>query len=159
MNNYIVDFNPYGLAGPPQHWLARLWDFDPNLVVLPSRQECVYRLAQRARSKLSEDIARDVMREQADTRMLMSYGLVPVTTILATANWSNEATWLDLKQRAPWMNGGADKVIKLVEDNEFDAHLKKIKEQDEKLTNVSKEGYKAFKYKAGKTSRSAPLTW
>ncbi|MCA1841306.1 MAG: hypothetical protein LC723_13450 [Actinobacteria bacterium] len=159
MNNYIPDQNPYNLAGPPQHWLARLWDFDPALVVLPSRQECVYRLAQRARPKLSEQVARDILKEQADTRMLAAYGLVPVTTILATANWSGEAMWLDLAQRAPWRQGGAEKVIKVIEDAEYEKHIRELRAEEERLTNISKEGYKAFKYKAGKTSRNAPLTW
>lgn len=162
MNNFIVDENRFNLAGPPKWWLQKLWEFDPELVVLPSRQGFYYRLAQRNRKlTLPEQMAQEILKEQADTRMLASYALVPVTTILATANWSNPLMWVDLEQRAPWRQGGAEKVIKHIEDAEFDKHLRTLKEEDERLEGRAKEAWKAYQYKAGSTSRhrAGQLYW
>ena len=101
------------------------------------------------------------MKEQADTRMLVSYNLVPVTTILSTINWSNPMVWSELEGRAPWRQGGAEKVIKTIEDAEFDKHLRELKAQDEKLEGTAGEAWKAYQYKSGSTSRhkAAPLFW
>ena len=45
MRNWIEDENRFKLSGPPKWFLQRLKDFDPSLVILPSRQKMAYRLA------------------------------------------------------------------------------------------------------------------
>ena len=45
--NYIADRNPFNLLPPPEWWLQQLYDYDAQLVVVPSRQDAVYRLARR----------------------------------------------------------------------------------------------------------------
>lgn len=147
MNNYIVDHNKFKLSGPPSWWLRKLWDFDSSLVVVPSRQDCVYRLAQRRKLNLPEHVTNDVLFKQSDTQMLASYSLVPVTTILATANWSNPLMWKDLNDRAPHRLGGAEKVIKDLEDAELSAEIKKNVEIDDMLTRTAKSGWKYYKEK------------
>jgi hypothetical protein len=147
MNNYIVDHNKFKLSGPPAWWLRKLWDFDSSLVVVPSRQDCVYRLAQRRKLNLPEHVTNDVLFKQSDTQMLASYSLVPVTTILATANWSNPLMWKDLNDRAPHRLGGAEKVIKDLEDAELSAEIKKNVEIDDMLTRTAKSGWKYYKEK------------
>ena len=79
-SNYVVDENRFRLAGPPQWWLRKLWDFDNSLVVVPSRQGFYYRLAQRRKLKLSDKVVNDALFKESDTKMLASYSLVPVTT-------------------------------------------------------------------------------
>src|SRR5436309_869844 len=115
MQNYIPDVNKFKLAGPPEWWLRKLWDFDSSLVVVPSRQDCVYRLAQRRKLKLPDDVVNDVLFKESDTRMLASYGLIPVTSILATANWSNPMLFQELSNRAPWRLGGGEKVADMLD--------------------------------------------
>lgn len=141
MNNYICDVNRFGLAGPPRWWLAKLWEFDPSLVVVPSRQACVYRLAQRRKLKLRENITNDALFNQSDTKMLASYSLVPVTTIIAVANWGNPLMFEELRRRAPHRNGGAAKVIAEVEAREMQDELDKRKAIDAITTDSAKDGW------------------
>lgn len=152
MNNYIPDVNKFKLSGPPQWWLQLLWDFDPSLVVVPSRQGFYYRLAQRRKLSLSEKFAQDMMFQQSDTQMLATYGLVPVTTILATAQWS-DLMLKELEGRAPWRQGGAEKVIKKLEDYEFEQHKQKLKQNDARMTDYAKFGWRVYQGKTGQRTR------
>lgn len=149
LSNYLPDTNPFKLAGPPSWWLRRLWDFDASLVVVPSRQTCIYRLAQRRHLKLPEHIVNESLFKESDTQMLASYSLIPVTTILPTANWSNPFLFQELRNRAPHMQGGAEAVTKRLEDAEFGQHLKDLAVQDDMTTRFSKEGWKQYRKRIG----------
>src|SRR3990167_5016561 len=129
--NYIRDINPFHLAGPPAWWLRQLHDFDPSLVVVPSRQGFYYRLAQRRPLRLPDHIVNDALFKESDTKMLASYSLVPVTTILSTANWSNPCLFVELANRAPWRMGGAAKVNKMLEDQDRAESQQRDKKVDE----------------------------
>lgn len=149
MPNYLEDQNPFRLAGPPKHFLRQLWDFDSSLVVIPSRQGFYYRLAQRRPLRLQDKIVNEALFKESDTRMLASYGLVPVTTILATANWSNPLLFQDLADRAPWRNGGAEKVANLLDARDMDKDRVTHEKTDEMLTDLSKDGWKLYRKKIG----------
>lgn len=150
--NYRVDTNPFHLAGPPVWFLRKLWDFDPSLAILPSRQGFYYRLAQRRPLQLAAKIVNDVMKEQADTQMLSSYGLVPVTTILATANWGNPLIFLELTRMAPWRMGGAAEFTRQVEGQEQAERLKQAEKLDDELTYRAKDGWRYYNKKIGTRS-------
>ena len=147
--NYIRDINKFQLAGPPDYFLRQLWDFDPSLAIVPSRQGFYYRLAQRRKLNLPEKVVNEVLREEADTRMLATHGLVPVTTILSTANWSNPLIFVELARRAPWRNGGADKYTQMVEDQDYKDRLDKAVQQDANLTDLAKDSWKYYQKKVG----------
>lgn len=147
--NYIQDVNKFKLAGPPRWFLAQLWEFDESLVIIPSRQGFYYRLAQRRKLRLPEHVTNDALWNQSDTQMLASYGLVPVTTILATANWSNPLIFKDLAERAPWRMGGAEKVIRDIEGREQDIEHAKQAKTDEHLSYLSKDAWKLYRKKIG----------
>lgn len=149
MPNYIEDTNPFKLAGPPVSFLRQLWEFDNSLVVVPSRQQMVYRLAQRRKLRLPEHIVNDALWQDSDTQMLARYGLVPVTTILATANWYNPFLFKELSDRAPWRNGGADAVLSEVEAREAQAQAKRDAEVDELQTALGKDGWNLYRKKIG----------
>lgn len=149
MQNYIVDENRFKLAGPPKWWLTKLWDFDPSLVVVPSRQDCVYRLAQRRKLNLPEHITNDALFNFSDTKMLASYELIPVTTIIATANWSNPYMFVELGNRAPHRLGGHEKVNKMLEDQDCEEDLKVAAANDKLTTHYSKEAWKLYRKKIG----------
>lgn len=150
--NFIPDLNRFQLAGPPSWFQDRLWAFDDSLVIVPSRQGHFYRLAQRRKLKLAENIVNDVMKEQADTAMLASYGLVPVTTILATINWSHPYLFEELRRRAPWRMGGADKVNKDLDAQERQAELDKRVQTDERNEYVARDAWKYYQQKIGTRS-------
>jgi hypothetical protein len=149
MQNYIVDVNPFSLAGPPKWWLAKLWDFDNSLAVIPSRQGFYYRLAQRRKLNLSDAIVNDSLFKESDTKMLARYGLVPVTTILATANWGNHYIFEELRRRSPTRLGGADKVNAMLDAQDIQENIDKQMKTDEHLTYLGKDAWKLYLKKLG----------
>src|SRR3990167_6811838 len=148
--NYIKDQNRFSLAGPPVWFLRRLWEFDPSLVIVPSRQAFLYRLAQRRKPVLVDQIAYEALREQADTAMLMSYRLVPVTTIIASANWSNPAIFNQLAERAPWRMGGAEAVNQMLDAQDKQDSIDRTVKNDILLSDVAKDGWKYYNKLIGK---------
>jgi hypothetical protein len=146
--NYIPGTNPFHLSGPPSWFLKGLWDFDSSLVIVPSRQTCVYRLAQRRKLQLPDHIVHDALFKESDTKMLASYGLVPVTTIIATCSWS---PWMfqELHERSVHRLGGHEKVNKRQDDFERDAELKLLAQQDATNTYLAKEGWKQYRKRIG----------
>lgn len=151
--NWIVDQNKFQLAGPPAWWLRQLWDFDSSLVVVPSRQGFYYRLAQKRKPSLQASIVTEALFRESDTQMLASYCLVPVTTILATANWSNPFLFEELRRRAPWRLGGTDAVVNQLEEREAQAELEKRAQTDEHLTSLGKDGWGLYRKKIGLRTR------
>lgn len=153
--NYLVEKNPFKLAGPPKWFLQRLFEFDPSLVIMPSGQGFYYRLAQRRKLDLSTKLVNDLLFNDSDTQMLASRGLVPVTTILSTANWDNPLLFKDLAERAPWRQGGAEKVIKKLEDDEFAKDMKKRSEVEQNIVDRTKDGWKLYQHKTGQKISNA----
>lgn len=147
--NWIPDMNRFSLAGPPKWWLLKLNEFDNSLVVVPSRQGFYYRLTQRRKPKLTTNIVNDALFNESDTKMLARYGLVPVTTILATANWSNPYLFENLRQRAPWRLGGAEKVNQMLEAQDQQDELDKRAKIDEHLTYLGKDAWRLYGKKIG----------
>lgn len=148
MRNYIVDQNKFKLSGPPKWWLDKLWEFDNSLVIVPSRQGFYYRLAQKRKLNLPENVVNEALWQYSDTQMLAQYGLIPVTTIIATATWSD---WMfhELAKRAPHRMGGAKRVIKELEDGEAALEAKRRAETDQHLGDVSKDGWKYYQRLTG----------
>jgi hypothetical protein len=160
MANYLADLNKFNLSGPPRWWLHKLYDFDNSLVVVPSRQGFYYRLAQRRPLSLAEKITQDALFNESDTKMLASYGLIPVTTILATANWSNPYLFEELRRRAPWrMFDSTDKAIEAVEAQDYKDELDKKIKEDEHLTSLGKDSWGLYNKKIGlRTHMWSPKT-
>lgn len=148
MSNWIPDINRFQLAGPPKWFLKLLWEFDSSLVIIPSRMGHYYRLAQRRKMQLAENIVNDILKEQADTAMLASYGLVPVTTILSTVCWS-PLLLAELHNRAPWRQGGAAEVIKRLEDQEYQDKVDAFLKQDEKNDYVARDAWRYYQKNIG----------
>jgi len=149
VNNYIPDINRFQLAGPPVHWLRKLWDFDSSLVVIPSRQACIYRLAQRRKLNLPEHITNNALFNESDTRMLASYGLIPVTSILPTANWSNPYLFQELENRDPHRNGGGNECADRLYTQDAEVERDLAQRTDEQLTYLGKDAWKYYNKKIG----------
>lgn len=82
--NYIEEANPFGLSGPPTSFLSEMWLFDPLLVIFPSKEEAVYRLARRVEH--GPPIL-TFLKSRPDTQMFARYRLTPVTSIVPFAKW------------------------------------------------------------------------
>ncbi len=110
--NYLPD-NPR-MAVPPAYWLQRLFDFDAELVVFPSRYvPFAYVLARRRRGgKNAMDLALAETITQPDTRLCLERGLVPVTMIYRynAVSWSIDNILESLRKRDLWRMGGGEKA-------------------------------------------------
>lgn len=163
--NYLVDVNPFNLAGPPAYWLKALWEFDSSLVVMPSRVGFYYRVAQRHKPNFAVKIVNDIIKDDLDARMLAARHLVPVTTLIATTNWSNYPLHMEeLRRRNPHRMGGAAKVIQEVEAADRQKELDKAAQTDAALSDISKDAWGYYLKKLGvrshmwipATAKSAP---
>jgi hypothetical protein len=106
--NFIVEQNPFGLASPPTWFLEEMWKFDPCLVIFPSKEEAVYRLARRVEhgSPLLT-----IAKGRPDTTVFWKHRLVPVTSILPSpyVHWS-PVLLADLAKRDIRRQGGYKKA-------------------------------------------------
>jgi hypothetical protein len=158
MTNYIKDKNPLDLAAPPQWWLSKLYEFDDSLVVVPSRMAYCYRLAQRRPPDKRTNLVHDLQGDN-DSQMLRSYGLVPVTTIIATARWDNPIMFEDLRQRMPSRMGGAEKFEQMLLDKEKMRELNERAAREDMLDHIAKDSLGYYKKKAGiRTQMYVPKT-
>ncbi len=156
--NYIPDQNRFNLAGPPDWFRRALWAFDPSLVIVPSRQGFYYRLAQRRKLTLPIKMTQDLLFRESDTRMLARYGLVPVTTILATVNWANPLIFEELRRRAPWRMGGAARYTALVEAQDRAEEQARQRLVEEPLTERAKDAWQLYRKKIGLQTHGFSLT-
>lgn len=149
--NYLVGENPFHLAGPPNYWLKALYDFDTSLVVMPSKQSFIYRVCMRRKPSFSVNVVNDIMKEDADSRMMAAHNLVPVTTLLATTNWSNFPLHMEeLRRRTPHRMGGAEAYIKKLEQQEWEDELKQRQDFDNNvLAPLTKDAWNLYQKKIG----------
>lgn len=101
------------MAVPPEFWLERLFDYDAELVVFPSRHvPYAYVLARRRRSFApAMDEALEQTITQPDTKLCLTRGLAPVTIIIrhSQGSWSIDNIIASLQARDIWAHGGGTK--------------------------------------------------
>lgn len=136
------------MAIPPAYWLQRLYDFDAELVVFPSRyRPFAYVLARRQR--FSTGIENQVLVktiDQPDTKLCLARGLVPVSLIFRTGSvWSIDNIIASLKARDIWSHGGADAVadtLEACENNERLAGQRRVRDDMWMRSGQAWESYK-----------------
>jgi hypothetical protein len=164
LSNWIPDINRWNLETPPSWWLQRLFDFDDKLVVIPSRQQMLYRIARR--KQLSPGIGPlAVIDNQRDTAMLATHGLVPVTTMIRFASsWDIDAVLLKLRERDMWaVSGGpasgksaqerAAKVADTIEAHEAAQDAKERTRLRDELDHRSRDAWRSYQARTGQRSR------
>lgn len=163
MTNYIPD-NP-SMAQPPTHWLQRLWDFDSDLVVLPSRQRpFAYVLARRARRSRGL-IPETIYDHRSDTGMCFKYRLVPVTLIIRhTDGWSIDNILRDLASRDTWRhrkarfideNGTLVKgAAAAVEQQESEQEQKRQQQLRDNFWHRSGDAWRSYQARTGQRTKS-----
>ena len=126
--NYLDDNR--NMEVPPPFWLQRLFDFDQELVVFPSRyRPYAYVLARRQRVAIpSENKILEASITQPDTKFCLSRNLVPVTLIFRTGvTWSIDNIIADLRSRDIWRAGGAERAAQSLEEAE--ANIERAKRE------------------------------
>lgn len=149
MNNYIPDRNRFKLAAPPQWFLRKLWDYDSSLVIIPSRQNHMFRLAQRRPLTLTMKWAYEMMGGEADSSMMAGYGLVPITTILSTINWSSPLIWAELNDRSAGWRKGMREVDNILDRNDRERQERINRDNDTINDARARDGYRLYKTLSG----------
>lgn len=154
---WIADRNPFGLSKPPDYFLQRLLDYDNMLVVIPSRQQPLYRLARRVQFTVGiGPIA--VLSNEADTAMMATHGIVPVTTIVrfgGTNYWDAETVIQKLRDRDIWAHGGADKVVELMDAAEEADRQRILDSTRDNLRQRAKDGWNSLQARTGSRNKTA----
>lgn len=155
--NYVSD-NPR-MEAPPNWFLQRLYDYDAELVLFPSRYKpYAYVIARRSRlgrqGLTGNAIAATIT--QPDTRMCMQYGCVPVCLMFKHGpQWNVDTVLRKLQARDLWAAGGADKAADQLEADE----ALEVKQRDaakrEELMALGRDAYRSYKMRTGQRVVSA----
>jgi len=109
VTSYIRDRNRFNLLAPPMWVRRQLAEFDPSLVIIPSREESYHLIAQRRPFGETSHASIKGALVAPDTAMLQSYGLVRVAPLLSVTgqwNWNGfPQVLLHLAKRAGWKSG------------------------------------------------------
>ena len=151
MQNLLWDgVNPFNLPAPPTWWLQVLAAYDPDLVVMPSATEPVYRLARRARKSPGVQLALNagLVPPHPDTLRMARAKLVPVASMLQPTIWSLK-TIEELAARDLWRHGGADRVNQLLLDQEARQRQRAKQALHDDLDRIGADAYASYKYRTG----------
>lgn len=157
---FIAD-NPR-MEVPPAWFLARLHDYDADLVLLPSRMKpFAYVLARRSRvtAGLTAKAIEDTIT-QLDTKMCFTYGLVPICILFKHGSvWNADTVLNRLKARDTWAHGGGDALADRLEAEETQANCGGRGDKDcacgyhaalkDRLRAQSREAWKSYQYRTG----------
>lgn len=148
--NYLDD--NANMAVPPAYWLQRLYDFDAELVVFPSRyRPFAYVLARKQRFSAGiKDRALEQTIDQPDTKLCLARGLVPVSLIFRTGiTWSIDNIIASLKARDIWAHGGGDKVADLLDASEEQTRQDEHNRLRDDMWMRSGQAWESYKRRSG----------
>lgn len=150
--NWIPDRNPSNLASPPQWFLDELWEFDNQLVIMPSREKLpLYRLVRRTRRtagyKFISRLAKG-LSFSPDTIMMAHHDVVPVASLPATVTWSARI-FLELIARDTWRVGGGDKAADLLDAQDKAKEDQQNRNLNSELHERVNRSYEHFKARTG----------
>jgi hypothetical protein len=161
-----AEFNPYvglnyldvnsKMAVPPTYWLARLYDFDDQLVVFPSfAHPYAYVLARRRRlSGGLTDQALEATMINPDTKLALQHGLVPVSLIYRTGTaWTIDNIIADLKSRDMWAVGSPDKVADNLDEADNSAEKKLKAGIRDDMWNRSGDAWRSYQARTGQRNQ------
>ena len=151
--NFIPNFR---MATPPAYWLQRLYDFDADLVVFPSKnQPFAYVLARRARltGGMTDQAILDTVT-QPDTLFCFKNRLVPVSMIYRHGTgWSIDNIIRSLKARDIWAQGGAEKVAEKMDEQDEAGRTAIKKDIRDDMWNRSGDAWRSYQARTGQRSK------
>lgn len=156
--NYYPEGMPH-MAVPPEFWLERLFDYDAELVVFPSRHvPFAYVLARRRRSFApAMDLALERTITQPDTKLCLTRGLAPVTIIIrhSQGSWDIDTIIRSLQARDIWAHGGGDAFTNKQEAAETAAEDTRKAALRDDMMQRSELAYKLYKRRTGQRVSSS----
>lgn len=147
---FIAD-NPR-MEVPPAWFLARLHDYDADLVMLPSRlKPFAYVLARRSRvtAGLTPKAIESTIT-QPDTKMCFKYGLVPVCIVFKHGpTWNADTVLNSLKSRDTWAQGGGEALADRLDSEEAQTVVDRRETLKDRLRAQSRDAWKSYQYRTG----------
>lgn len=154
IRNWIADNR--NSEQPPSYFLQRLYDFDAELVLMPSRERPgAYVLGRRKQwgPGLTE-AAIDAVYTKADTKMTIINGCVPVCMVFkpASGSWNPDPLIRTLMARDIWAHGGADKVADMLEAQEDAEKAATDKQIRDDIYNRSGDAWRSYQARTGQST-------
>jgi hypothetical protein len=169
--NWVADINRWNLPAPPVWFLKRLYDFDPMLVIVPSRKQVLgerpgYLLCRRRLHSAGIGDVAMLDNKHPDTNMCYGLGVLPIgplrfkTGVTTFTQGGLNSLIADLKSRDIWAitggpGGDEDAGWKAVE---YAEELEKRKERaslKEKFYQLGRDAYRSIKARSGQRSKRA----
>lgn len=154
----LRNWNPDGrsIDAPPAYFLQRLYDFDAELVLMPSREQPgAYVLGRRKQwGPGLTQAAVDAVYTKADTKMAILAGCVPVCMVFkpVSGNWIPDGLIRTLAARDLWAHGGADKVADMLEAQEDAADKANKKAIRDSIYERSGDAWRSYQARTGQSS-------
>jgi hypothetical protein len=154
---YIADNSR--MVAPPDWFCQRLYDYDSQLVLLPSRYKpyayVVARRSRLGRQGLTQNAIAETIT-QPDTKMCMPYGCVPVCLMFKHGPiWNVDTVLNSLKARDLWAVGGGDKAADILEEQEAKEKSDRDAAKRDELLALGRDAYKSYKMRTGQRVVSA----
>jgi hypothetical protein len=159
--NWIEDKNRWSIVKPPEWALLALWNFDDQLVLLPSRKKKQYLLARRRHLSAGLGDVAMLDNKHPDTNMCYVHGLVPIAPLTfrkGKAVWTQQSVtnFLDeLRSRDTWAysDGDPDKHSRVSDAIEEFEKLQEEKAHRTLWENFYHMGRDAWRSMAARTKR------
>ena len=169
--NYIPDSNRFRLPEPPAWFLQGLYEFDPRLVIVPSRikvkkEQPAYLLCMRRQYSAGLGDVAMLDNKHPDTNMCYAHGLLPIAPlrfkkgVKTFTQGGLNSLIADLKSRNTWaLSGGptgdTDKIWKDVEYAEEQAEQKRKTGLRDMFYHMARDAYRSLKARTGQRNRRA----
>ena len=152
--SWIADRNPFSLPEPPEWVKQAIYDFDAQLVLIPSRTAKQYILARRRLH--SAGYGSMVMTDPApNTQMLYDHGLVDIAPLQWPGAWTT--AWVDrllgeLRARDIWRSGGPEAFVKLFEEHEANVEIRRRRTMREDFRHRAGDAWRSLQARTGQRS-------
>lgn len=157
--NWIADQNKFNLPEPPKWALKTLYDFDAQLVIIPSRRKRQFWLARRRLYSAGYGKLVMVETQNPDVHMFYDHGLVDVAPIKTfPGQWTGafvEKLKRELKARDIWEHGGATKMVNLIEDWEADQEIKRRRSLRDDFYHRAGDAWRSMQARIGSRNKRA----
>jgi len=156
--NWLPDQNRFSLPKPPDWFLGALAGYDDQLVLIPSRQQPLYRMARRSKMRPGSPVrvGNQSMKRMnitdfdhsEDTRMLYARCLVPVLTLQPWVTWNLDLIGI-LRSRDIWAHGGSKAVADQLDAADEAERQRLDKEAEDQLLYRLGDAYRSIQYREG----------
>ena len=171
MVNFIADVNTWKLPEPPEWFLKRLYDFDPLLLLVPSRvkvtgESPAYLLCRRRQHTAGLGDVAMLDNKHPDTNMCYGLGVIPIAPLRFKKNANQfteagcESLLRELRERDTWAlsggaTGNADAVVDHVEAQEQLQTQAQQRALRDSFYYRARDAYRSLKARTGQRNKRA----